>query len=144
MMASKTILVVDDEVGIRSLLFDVLSNQGFQVSLAKDGIESLDQMKARRFDLLITDVSMPGIGGLELLKRMKEAGRRERVIVMTGEPIEQSDLGAELQPVFRLLQKPFPIRNFLDVVYSAFAKSSGGGGKSGVPGRRRAEGCSIN
>ncbi|MEW6669132.1 MAG: response regulator [Thermodesulfobacteriota bacterium] len=144
MMASKTILVVDDEAGIRSLLFELLSNQGYEVSVAKDGSDSLDQMKARRFDLLITDVSMPGIGGLELLKKMKEAGRRERVIVMTGEPIEPSDLGAELQPVFRLLQKPFPIQNFLDVVYSALAKSSRGGGKRGAPGRRRAQGCSLN
>lgn len=144
MMASKTILVVDDEAGIRSLLSDLLSSQGYQVSVAKDGIESLDQMKGRRFDLLITDLSMPGLGGLELLKRMKEAGRGERVIVMSGEAIEPSDLGAELQPVFRLLQKPFPLQNFLDVVYSALEKSSGGQGKRGVTGRRGAQGCSIN
>jgi len=143
-MTSKTILVVDDEAGIRSLLFDVLSDQGFQVSLAKDGIESLDQMKGRRFDLLITDVSMPGLSGLELLKRMKEDGRRERVIVMTGEPIEASDLGEGLHPVFRLLQKPFPIQSFLEVVNSALAKSSGNRGKRDPASQRRAQKCSLN
>jgi DNA-binding NtrC family response regulator len=144
MMATKSILVVDDEAGIRSLLFELLSNQGYQVSVAKDGMDSLDQMKERRFDLLITDVSMPGLDGVELLKRMKEAGRRERVIVMTGEPIEPADLGEGLQPVYRLLQKPFPIQGFLDVVYSALAKSSRSRGERGVRNRRRARGCSTN
>ena len=51
------ILVTDDEEGIRNLLFDVLSNKGFRVTLAKDGQDSLNQMKRRRFDLLITDIN---------------------------------------------------------------------------------------
>ena len=115
----KKIMIVDDEAGIRSLLFEVLSGKGFKVALAKDGQDSLDQMKRRRFDLLITDIDMPRLNGLELLKSMKRAGRREKVILMTGKPINRVDLGGDMPPVFDLLQKPFPMHNFLEVVSSA-------------------------
>ena len=69
----KKILVVDDDADIRNHLFDVLSDEGFKVTVAKDGRESLKQMKTRRFDLLITDMHMPHMDGIELLKRMKKA-----------------------------------------------------------------------
>jgi DNA-binding NtrC family response regulator len=137
----KEILVADDDFGMRDLLSEVLSTSGFNVTLAKDGADSLDQMRDRHFDLLITDVSMPRLTGLEVLKRMKEEGRSEKVIVMTGDPIRHSELGNDLQPVFTLLQKPFRIRSFLDVVYSALSRSAnhGSGDFSEVQ-----PGCSIN
>ena len=117
----KEILVVDDEASIRSLLADVLSMVGFKVTLAKDGQESLDQMQEHSFDLLITDINMPRLDGIELLKRMKGAGRKERVIVMSGNPEEQTLTEADIPPVFTHLHKPFQIHNFLDVVTSALA-----------------------
>lgn len=133
----KEILVADDEIFIRDMLKDVLSTKGFNVTLAKDGVDSLDQMKNREFDLLITDVRMPGLTGLDVLKKMKEEGRKEQVIVMTGDPIRPSQLGNDLQPVFTLLHKPFPIRSFLDVVSSALS-----GAVANVP--EVHHGCSIN
>ncbi|MBW1721173.1 MAG: response regulator [Deltaproteobacteria bacterium] len=128
----KNILVVDDEAGIRSLLFEVLSNEGFRVTLAKDGKDSLDQMERTRFDLLITDMDMPGLSGMELLRRMKREGRKEKVIVMSGRPLDQEDLGRDVQPVFRTLQKPFPLDNFLEVVASALGPSKKRKGKKRV------------
>ena len=118
----KKILVVDDEVGIRKLLFDALSREGFTVTLAKDGQDSLDQMQNRRFDLLITDINMPRLDGIELLKKMKATGRKEKVIVMTGNTANQSLIVGDMPPVFTLLEKPFQINNFLDVVASAFTR----------------------
>lgn len=138
----KEILVADDEVRIRDMLFDVLSNRGFHVTLAKDGVDSLERMKNCQFDLLITDVSMPGLTGLEVLKKMKEEGRTEQVIVMTGDPIRRSELGKDLQPVVSLFQKPFPLRSLLEVVSSALAESKGKNGSRGIPGVQ--PGCSIN
>ncbi len=118
----KKILVVDDEVGIRTLLFDALSSEGFKVTLAKDGMDSLDQMQKRRFDLLITDINMPRLDGIELLRKMKEAGRKERVIIMTGKPVDRSLLVEDIPPVFTQLEKPFHINNFLAAVTSALAR----------------------
>ncbi len=131
MVDLKKIMVVDDEAGIRSLLFDVLSNQGFKVTLAKDGRESLDRMEGSCFDLLITDIDMPRLNGLDLLKTMKKTGRREKVILMSGRPMDRTDLGGDMPPVFSLLQKPFPLGNFLEVVSSALTPS-------GNPGLKRA------
>ena len=122
MASLKKILVVDDEAGIRRLLFDVLSNEGFKVTLAKDGKDSLAQMRNRRFDLLITDINMPRLDGIELLKRMKKAGRRERVIVMTGSLMDKTHLGKDTPDVFTMLQKPFHMNNFLDTVTSVLSQ----------------------
>jgi two-component system response regulator (stage 0 sporulation protein F) len=122
MARSKKIMVVDDEAGIRRLLFDVLSSEGFTVSLAKDGQDSLNQMKNHRFDLLITDINMPRLDGIELLKKMKRAGRKERVIIMTGRSsVDHKRLGKEILPVFTKLHKPFHMNKFKEVVSLALA-----------------------
>ena len=121
MNKSKEVLLVDDEAGIRTLLFDALSGEGFKVTLAKDGQESLDRLENNRFDLLITDIRMPRLVGIGLLRKMKRAGRKERVIIMTGKPLDLTLLGADTLPVFAQLHKPFEIPDFLEVVTSVFA-----------------------
>ena len=118
------ILVTDDEEGIRDLLFDVLSNEGFRVTLAKDGQDSLNQMKKRRFDLLITDLNMPRLDGIGLLKKMKTAGRKEKVILMTGNPVNKFFLSEDTQPVITLLEKPFRIHHILSVVSAALTRQT--------------------
>ena len=115
----KKIMVVDDEAGIRNLLSDALVEEGFKVTLAKDGRDSLKQMKNRRFDLLITDINMPHLDGIGLLRKMKKAGRKERVIIMTGESLDHSNLKKDIPPVFLELKKPFHMNHFLKVVSSA-------------------------
>ncbi len=125
----KKILVADDEAGIRMLLGDALTSVGFKVTLVKDGQESLDQMQEDRFDLLITDIKMPRLDGIELLRRMKSAGRKEKVIVMTGYAEEKTITGADIPPVYTQLQKPFMIHNLLDVVNSALVRPVGKKGK---------------
>lgn len=123
MQSLKEILVVDDEAGIRFLLADALSDVGFKVTLARDGQESLEKMENRRFDLLVTDIEMPRVDGIELLRRMKKDGRQEKVIVMTGKSGETGLVEAEVQPVFTRLRKPFPMRMFLEVVTSALTRA---------------------
>lgn len=120
MPRSKKIMVVDDEVGIRELLFDVLSKEGFAVTLAKDGQDSLQQMRNRRFDLVITDIDMPRVNGLELLRRMKRAGRKEKIIIMSGNPLNQKDFKKEILPVITHLDKPFQMDTILEAVSNAF------------------------
>lgn len=116
---AKKILVVDDEQGIRFLLLDVLSNEGFDVSLAKDGQESLDILEENDFDLVITDINMPGMDGISMLKTMKKAGRKEKVILMSASPLDESLFGHEMPVVLRQLLKPFRLDDFLGVVIDA-------------------------
>ncbi len=116
MAKAEKILVVDDERGIRYLLLDVLSDAGFEVSMAKDGQESLDQLKKTRFDFVITDINMPRLDGIEMLKRMKMAGRKEKVIIMTANLLDLHFEEADVPHVVKKFQKPFIVDNLLDVV----------------------------
>jgi DNA-binding NtrC family response regulator len=119
MQPTKKVLVVDDEKGIRFLLSEVLHNQGFEVTLAKDGQESLDKLEKGHFDLVVTDINMPKLDGVAMLKSMKRTGRSEKVIIMTGDPSDQRLSDTEIPNVVTRLLKPFGIENFLSVVLSA-------------------------
>jgi DNA-binding NtrC family response regulator len=119
MAGLKRILVVDDENRIRSLLSEILSSEGFEVSMARDGQDSLDQMARSRFDLVITDIQMPNLDGMAMLRRMKKAGRKEKVIIMTGSGLGRDLSGEDVPPVVSRLQKPFRMDRFLDVVIAA-------------------------
>jgi two-component system, chemotaxis family, chemotaxis protein CheY len=119
MVKLKEIMVVDDEVGIRALLSDALMQKGYSVTLAEDGMDSLRQMGKHRYDLLITDINMPKLNGLELIKMMKKRGRREKVILISGEPVDDALLNKEAMPVFAQLKKPFRMDHLLKTVISA-------------------------
>jgi DNA-binding NtrC family response regulator len=123
MGALKKILVVDDERGIRFLLESALSGAGYQVSTAKDGRESLEQLQGARFDLVITDIQMPELDGIEMLRQMKRAGRKEKVIIMTGNPSDHRLQEADIPPVVTRLKKPFMIDSLLSIVLSAMGNS---------------------
>jgi CheY-like chemotaxis protein len=124
MTRTRKILVVDDESSIRCLLSDVLSDRGFEVTQASDGQESLDQMEKSDFDLVITDIQMPRLDGISMLERMDEAGRKERVIVMTANPFENRLSDSRPGRVVTRLLKPFKISSFLDIVIAATANSA--------------------
>lgn len=119
MGTAKKVLVVDDEKGIRFLLSEALLNQGFEVSLARDGQESLDKLEKDHFDLVVTDINMPRLDGVAMLKNMKKTGRSEKVIIMTGDPSDHRLLDPEIPHGITRLLKPFRIDNFLNVVLSA-------------------------
>jgi len=117
----KKILVVDDEMGIRHLISELLEGEGFEVKAAKDGQESLDEMEREDFDLVITDIQMPRLDGLAMLEAMKRAGRKEKIIIMTGSGLAMDLPNEEMPMVVSRLQKPFRMSNLLDVVSAANA-----------------------
>ncbi len=103
------ILIADDEPTKRITLADDLAAQGHEVVTAEDGQEAVDKLAAGRFDVVVTDLKMPKLDGIELLKRIKEspAGREIEVIMMTAYgsipvAVEAIKLGA-----FDFLTKPF-------------------------------------
>lgn len=115
----REIMVVDDEAGIRALLSDALMEEGYSVTLAENGMDSLQQLSKHRFDLLITDINMPKLNGLELIRMMKKRGRREKVILISGQPVDDNLLNKETMPVFAQLIKPFRMDHLLETVISA-------------------------
>ncbi len=79
-----TILLVDDEEGIRNVLDITLTHAGFRVLLASDGDMGFNAFKTQKPDIVITDIKMPGIGGIELLKQIKQISPDTEVIMITG------------------------------------------------------------
>jgi CheY-like chemotaxis protein len=77
----KKILVIDDEENIRLLYKEELEEEGFIVELARSGEEALEQLPLFRPDLITLDIKMPGMGGLEVLKRIREKERDLPIIL---------------------------------------------------------------
>ncbi|MEW5900567.1 MAG: response regulator [Acidobacteriota bacterium] len=82
-MSDKKIVVVDDDESIRKTFFLLLKKQ-YRVYLAKDSEEALRDFKGLKFDLLIADLKLPRLNGLELIARFRELGFRGEVILITG------------------------------------------------------------
>jgi CheY-like chemotaxis protein/anti-sigma regulatory factor (Ser/Thr protein kinase) len=100
------ILVVDDDRTTRHVLRKVLTSAGFDVTVAKDGVEALKVLRTRRFDLLLLDVWMPRMTGLDLLERLRTRKVRPRVVVMTSDEAPETLLEAVRQQAFKYLHKP--------------------------------------
>ncbi len=93
-MNQAQILVVDDDPGVRELVGDVLELEGYEVTIAVDGLDALSHIRKRKFDLYVLDLNMPKIDGLVLLEKVRAAGdstpalllsaRREKDDVHTG------------------------------------------------------------
>lgn len=77
------ILIVDDQFGIRILLNEVFQKEGYQTFQAANGIQALDILKKNEPDLVLLDMKIPGMDGIEILKRMKVIDPDIRVIIMT-------------------------------------------------------------
>ncbi len=108
-MDKKKVLIVDDQNGIRVLLVEVFSNEGYQTFQASNGRLALDIVRAESPDLVLLDMKIPGMDGLEILKHIKEINSEIKVIMMTayGELDmikEATDLGALMH-----FTKPFDI-----------------------------------
>ena len=80
------ILVVDDEKSIRIGLTEFLREDGYEVCSAEDTDEALEYVHARDFDIVVTDLVMPGASGVELLRRVRRDFPRVPVVMMTGGP----------------------------------------------------------
>ncbi|HWL33833.1 MAG TPA: PAS domain S-box protein [Gaiellaceae bacterium] len=105
--ASTRVLVVEDEDVIRGLVDQVLRGEGYEVLLASDGDEAIALAGSNRVDVLLTDLTMPGIGGHELADRLREGAPELKVMFMSGFA-EGNDFSASaLPPATAFLEKPF-------------------------------------
>ena len=107
LFAETKILVVDDEKRIRDVCQEMLTNEGFLVSVAQDGYRGLEIIQNEHFDIILLDLMMPGISGMDLLRHIKEKLPDTIVIVITGYATLEHGVGAMKNGAFDFLPKPF-------------------------------------
>jgi two-component system response regulator PilR (NtrC family) len=116
------VLVVDDERGMRDFLEIFFRREGMEVSTAANVAEARAQIEGDDFDLIMTDVQMPGASGIELLRSVKEASPETVVIVMTAFATTETAIEAMKQGAYDYLTKPFKIDELRLVVNKALEK----------------------
>ncbi len=105
-MQQGSILIVDDEPGIRQLLSQILTDEGYEPSAVASGEEALELVEGELFDLMLLDLWLPGIDGLEVLKQLREAGHGLPVIVISGHASGEQAVAAVRHGARDFLEKP--------------------------------------
>ncbi len=123
-MARKSILVVDDEKSQREILEMILSGEGYDVTTASSGEAAMKFVADRHFDLVLTDLKMTGMSGLDLLKSLTDFDKSIIVILLTAHGSVDSAVDALRLGAFDYLQKPYDSEKLLDTVSRALNKLS--------------------
>ena len=124
----RKLLIVDDQNGIRILLVEVFSSEGYQTFQASNGKLALDIVKQESPDLVLLDMKIPGMDGLEILKRIKKIDSKIKVIMMTAYGELYMIQEAKATGALMHFTKPFDIDELRIVVEEQFA----GGAQSKV------------
>jgi DNA-binding NtrC family response regulator len=119
------VLVVDDDYHMRLALKESLSKAGYAVSVAEDGMEAIEAVKKNPLDLMITDVKMPRMSGVELLSQVREMSPLLPVILITGYGTIQDAVRVIKEGAFDYIQKPFNTETLYSVVKRALTVKGG-------------------
>lgn len=118
---AKKVLVVEDEPPLRRMLTKALDKAGMNVAAAEDGLDAMRQLKRRKFDVMLLDVWMPRMNGLEVLTQLRARPVKPRIVVMTGDNRPETLLSAVREQVFQCISKPFLTRDVVELVERALA-----------------------
>ncbi|MCL2825391.1 MAG: response regulator [Polyangiaceae bacterium] len=116
------VLVVDDEVFIRDILADFLGIEGYFVRTACDGIAALEAMKQTHYDLVISDLKMPRMGGIELLEAMQRVSPSTLTVIMTGFGTVETAIEAMKRGAYDYVLKPFKMEEVTHIVQRGIEK----------------------
>ena len=118
----RKVLIVDDEEGIRNLLRLTLVEEGFDVAVAFNGKEAAEKLKTESFDVLLTDIKMPIMDGIELLKMARELNPEIAAILITGFPSIDTVRDARRLLAFDYIVKPFDPNTVLNCINAALTR----------------------
>jgi len=118
----KRVLVVDDEPMIVSLLSSVLQSKGWDVTEARSGTDGIDHLDRGRFDVILTDLVMPGNSGIDLLRASKEIHPDVEVILMSGYATADTAIEAMRNGAFHYIMKPLKPEEVVNIVEKAYSQ----------------------
>ena len=118
-MKNRKILLVDDEVDFTTSLRKILSRREYQVETASNGLAALARLGEESFDVIVLDVKMPGMDGLQLLSEIRRMALKSRVILLTGHLSITDEEDGIKGGAFAYLYKPFPILKLVNLIATA-------------------------
>ncbi len=123
------VLIVDDDPELRSVLSAMLVNAGHVVDQAGDGPDALQKLATGEFDVVLLDINLPSMNGLDVLAQIRGLPNPPLVVVMTGDDTPEPLLEAVRLQAYRYLRKPFPLRTIVDAIADAMATAP----RAGLP-----------
>jgi len=119
-LATERVLIVDDEKNIVSSLRDILQDEGYEVSVADDGLGALKMIQADPPDLVLLDIWLPGMDGIEVLKTVKTYHPEIEVLIMSGHGTIDTAVQATKLGAFDFIEKPFSLDQLTETVENVF------------------------
>src|ERR1035437_283308 len=114
-----SILIVDDEQGIREALSSILADEGYETASVASGEECLALLDQRSVDLVLLDVWLEGIDGLETLERMRQSGKDSMVVMISGHASIETAVRATKLGAFDFIEKPLSLEKVILVIKNA-------------------------
>ncbi len=120
------ILVVDDDPGMLDTLIDILAASGFRAHAAASGRAAIAQVEADNFDLILMDIQMPGLNGVEVLRALRELDPEMPIMMMTAYTRDELVAESERTTGYGVLSKPLDLYQLLPLVKRIVAARAGG------------------
>lgn len=118
------ILIIDDERSIRNTLKEILTYEGFEVSEAQDGMEGLKAVEKGRFDVILCDIKMPKMDGIEVLEKIQELAPETPVVIVSGHGNIDTAVEAIKKGAFDYIAKPLDLNRTLVTIRNAMDRST--------------------
>ena len=118
-MPKPRVLIVDDETNIVSSLHGILEDEGYQIDTADDGVEALEHVQSDPPDLVLLDIWLPGMDGIEVLKTIKTYHPEIEVLIMSGHGTIDTAVKATKLGAFDFIEKPFSLDQLVQSVDKA-------------------------
>lgn len=115
-MGSASILIVDDEKNMRTTLADILTDEGYEVTTAESGERALSLFEKRSFDLVLLDIRMPGLDGMEVFRRIRRKRTGAQVVLMSAYSMELARRQALDEGAIAFVRKPLDVENLLKLI----------------------------
>jgi len=119
-----SILVVDDELSMREFLKILLEKEGYEVTTASEASSAIDFIQNKDFDLVLSDIKMPGMGGLSLLEKIKDIDNSIPVIMITAYASPENAVFAMKSGAFDYITKPFKVDEIIKIIKSAISAAA--------------------
>jgi DNA-binding response OmpR family regulator len=128
-MRIRPVLVIEDEADVRGVLNEILELYGYSATMVSDGLDGLRLAQENKYDLIITDLGIPGISGLEVIKRLRATSNKTPALITTGVIFDNAEIEMRSLRPCDVLLKPFRIEDLMKKMKLLSAHSEVGSDK---------------